>query len=166
MHCAFGFVLQLSFDEFITFRKTKVNAYLVSSLKYLLYHISPSNSPWSYAQMSCFARVVYGTRFSTFILISSEYHWPNFEIWIQFDNSQRNLIILFHFYPTAMPKPKPSAHVVITCWSHGISTNWCLELSPNQCLLFLIVNLMAKFKPKIKGITKIKVKQGPSQAQA
>ncbi len=65
-----------------------------------------------------------------------------------------------------MPKPKPSANVVLTCWSHGISATWCLELPPNQCLLFLndFANPMAKFKPKIKGITKIKVEQGHSQA--
>ncbi len=134
MHYAFGFVLRLSFDEFITFKKKKVNAYLVSSLMYLLYHIIPSNSPWSCTQMSCFARVVYGTRFFTFIFISLEYHRPLID---EYNSTiaKEILFLFFHFYPTLMPKPKASAHVVLTFWSHGISRNWCLELPPNQCLL-------------------------------
>lgn len=122
MHCAFGFVLRLSFDEFITFRKTKVNAYLVSFLTYLLYRIIPSNSPWFYAQMSCFAKLVYGTRFSTFILISLEYHWPNFDIWIQFDNSQRNLISSFSFLSNCNAKIKAKC----TCCSNMLVT-WNLN---------------------------------------
>ncbi len=167
MHCAFGFVLRLSFDEFITFRKTKVNAYLVYSLRYLLYHIIPFNSPWSCVQMSCFARVIHGTRFSTFILISLEYHRPNFDRWIQFDNSQKNLISFFSFLSNynAKAKAKCTCSNMLVTWKLSKLMPW---FPPNQCLLFLndLKSPMAKFKPKIKGITKIKVKQGHSQAQA
>jgi hypothetical protein len=49
--------------------------------------------------------------------------------------------------------------------SHGILANCCLELPPNQCLLFLnnLTNPMAKIKPKIKSFTKIKVENGQTQ---
>jgi hypothetical protein len=115
-------LLRLSFDEFITFRKTKVNAYLVSFLRYLLYRIIPFNSPWSCSQNVLFCKSSIWNKVFHIYFYFLGVHRPNFDRWIQFDNSQKNLISFFSFLSNCNVKAK-AKH---TCCSNMLIT-WNLS---------------------------------------